>query len=288
MVRYNYLLLYIKIICFFHFYGDYMKSLLLLLFSLLLIGCGGSTSYLTYQSKPSHDTFNYYSNGIPITEYSAENELYLISTQETSLFGDTYIRVWLLIQNNSDTSQTIEPFNMIRLNGIVKADYYTKKNEDYILITKQDTIDLKPKSPTIILNEIDEKKNTAMIMTSIGGALKALNAKETTIRDNNGNEYRVNDIQEKREQINEKTNNELQNTTNWYGIFENSFNAGVLRVNTLFPHKAINGYVYFQLPSEIYGSGDASSPNIRDIQFKIKLILGNNIKIISIKPYAVW
>ena len=87
----------------------------LFLFITTISGCGGTTSYLTYQAKPSPDTYNFYSNGIPITSYSNNQTFILLTAQETSLLNDAYIRVWLLIQNNSDSTYVLEPYNIIQL-----------------------------------------------------------------------------------------------------------------------------------------------------------------------------
>lgn len=260
------------------------------LFFTAVWGCGGTTSYMTYQAKPSSDTYNFYSNGIPITSYSNNQTFVLLTAQETSLFNDAYIRVWLLIQNNSDSTYVLKPYDIIELDISTPQWHYYEKNGNYLPITEPDSYSLKPQSPSVILSTIDAEKNTELILKSIGGALKAMAVEGTTIKDNNGNVYSVNDKEEKREKIIDRTNNELNNTANWYNMFERSFNAGVLRVNTLFPHKSINGYVYFHLPSYINGSssGSVSLPNVKDCKFVIKLKLDNTTKIIELSPYNVW
>ena len=263
-----------------------MKFTLIILFliTLLIAGCE-TTSYITYQAKPSPDTFTFYSNGIPITSYTNEQEFILFTAEETSLLNDPYIRVWLLIKNNSDSVYVVKPYNIIELTAI-KPIKFQISGSDTIMINA-DSLNYWPQSPTEILKTIDAEKNASMILTSIGGALKAVSVKGTTIKDNNGNTYRLNDKKEKREKVFERTNDELSNTENWYDLFENSFNAGVLRVNTLFPHSAVNGYVYFHL-TDTDGTTNLRSSNINDYLFEIKLKLNNKIKIVRISSFKVW
>lgn len=256
----------------------------LLLFALLLAGCE-TTSYITYQAKPSPGTFTFYSNGIPITSYTNNQEFLLFTAEETSLLNEPYIRVWLLIKNNSDSVYVVKPYNIIELTAI-KPIKFQISGSDTIMINA-DSLNYWPQSPTEILKTIDAEKNASIIFTSVGGALKAVSVKGTSIKDNNGNTYRLNNKEEKREKVFEETNNELNDTENWYNMFENSFNAGVLRVNTLFPHGAINGYVYFHLTGSDVTTNLRSS-NLNDYLFEIKLKLNNKIKIVKLSPFKVW
>ncbi len=248
-----------------------MKLSLFLLFSILFIGCS-PTHYFTYEAKPSKDTNTFYSNGIPITSYKNNQEFLLFTTQETSLDSKKYLRVWLLLQNNSDLPYLLEPYNIIEIIGTDGVETFT----------------FKPQSPTKILDNIEAEKNASMILTSIGGALKAMTTEGTKIKDNNGNEYKINDKEEKRDRVIELTNNDLNNTANWYNLFENSLNAGVLRKNTLFPHNSINGYIYFPLGDKFENSLSIAQYNINDFKFEIKLKLNNTIKIIELSPVSVW
>ncbi len=226
-----------------------MKPASLLLLSLLFIGCGPE-HYLIYEGKPSPDTYTFYSNGIPITSYSDNNEYLLFTTEEASLLGNTYLRVWLLVQNNSDISYLLEPYNIAEIIGTNGFD----------------TLTFVPQSPTEILDNIDAEKNASMILTSIGGALKAMSTVGTTINNNNVN-----------------------NTAYWYNLFENSFNSGVLRKNTLFPHNSINGYIYFPLGANFQNSFNENKYyNIKDFNFKIILNLNNKEKVIELSPVSIW
>ena len=266
--------------------GDYLKLTLYILsfFTLLFWGCE-TTSYITYQARPTTDTDTFYSNGIPITSYIDNQEFILFTAEEASLLNEPYIRVWLLIKNNSDSTYVVKPYNIIELTAIKPIKFQISSSDTVIL--KADSLNYWPQSPTEILKTIDAEKNASMILTSIGGALKAISVKGTTLKDNNGNTYKLNDKKEKREKIFERTNGELNNTQDWYDIFENSFNSGVLRVNTLFPHNAVNGYVYFPL-TDADGATYLNTSKLNDYIFEIKLNLNNKIKVVELSPFKVW
>jgi len=260
------------------------KFFIVLLFTLLIAGCA-TTSFITYQAKPSPNTFTFYSNGIPITSYTDNHEFVLFSSEETSLMNDPYIRIWLLVKNNSDSIYILKPYNIIELIAI-KPNKYQISGDDTVIIGA-DSINYWPQSPTEILENIDAEKNASMILTSIGGALQAISVKGTTVKDNNGNTYRLNDKEENRERILKHTNDELTNTEDWYNLFEDSFNAGVLRVNTLFPHNAINGYVYFHL-TDTDGTTNLSSSKFNGYYFVLIFKFNNKIKVVDLSPFKVW
>ena len=281
-----------------------MKLASLFILSILFIGCG-TTHYLTYESKPSPDTYTFYSKGIPITSYNNNKIHLLLTVEETHLLGDDYLRIWLLIQNNSDSVYLLEPYDIIEVTGTIHLDYLTiKPLSDFTSRDIVKSIDYEPQSPTVILDAINAEKNMSMILTSIGGALKSLSTEGTTIKSNTGDIYRINDKEAKRYQVNEQTINELNNTANWYNLFESSISSGVLRKNTIFPHGSINGYVYFPLNDKMKAleweinnlrhkldikSGEYYPHyNIKEFNFKIKLKLNNTVKIIELSPVNVW
>ncbi|MDR3627779.1 MAG: hypothetical protein P4L45_13135 [Ignavibacteriaceae bacterium] len=254
-----------------------MKKIVLLL-PFLLIGCGTTTHYTTFEAKPTPGTYTYYSNGIPITSYTNGKESVLFSTEETSIFGDNYLRVWILLRNDGDSVYLLEPYNIINIIGLYTYDLENSNGRVII-----DTSIYLPESPSQILDKIEAQENSSLILTAIGGALKAIGTKGTTIKDNNGNIYKVNDKEEKQDRIIDRTKEDINNTANWYSTFEDSFNSGVLRKNTLFPHKSINGYIYFQL-GNIFGHGFS----FKDYNFKIIFNLNNIKKVVDISPVNVW
>jgi hypothetical protein len=229
---------------------------------------------MIYKAEPSNNVQTLYSNGIPITTYNNEDAFLLITAEETYLFQKAYIRLWLLYQNNSESPILLEPFDLVTLNG-----KYVEK-----------TFTFYPQSPTEILEAIDEQKNASLILQSISGALKTISTKGTTTTGNDGTEYKVNDQEEKRDQIIQQTQNSLSNTSTWFNIFESSINSGVLRNNTLFPHNSVYGYIYFPLPdigsSKDWGGNYICS--IDKLQFTLNLKINNINKAIELRPTKVW
>src|SRR5439155_18935305 len=75
-----------------------------------------------------------------------------------------------------------------------------------------------------------------------------------------GGGYVVNDAQEKAELRTDRafgrTTLAAASTANWYDTFASSVGEGVLQKNTMFPLKAVNGYIYFPRFADIPESGN--------------------------------
>jgi hypothetical protein len=120
---------------------------------------------------------------------------------------------------------------------------------------------IKPESPTKILADIEDEKIKAAIYTSIGGALQTLSTQNTKVYDNKNKEIiSIDDKSAKNEYILQKTKAELGNTIYYYDIFKESVNQGLLRKNTVFQYRSVNGYVYFPL-NDFDGRDDESFKN---------------------------
>lgn len=243
-----------------------MKKIIIL-FLFVLSGCATTNHYLTFEGLPSKNIYTFYSNGIPITSFSDDSTLILLSEQEDYLYGKPYMRLWLLYSNNSDTPFLLEPYNFIKLVGKYKQEILT-----YF-----------PQSPTDILNDVDERKSVSLIDKSVGSALRALSTDKTIINSSEAKGLKS------QEDIGSK-NNDLFITANWYNIYENSFNNGILRKNTVFPHHSVNGYIYFPLP-KINGSKDYNSdqsPDIQDVEFKVYFNKNDKEQSIDLTPTKIW
>ncbi len=111
--------------------------------------------------------------------------------------------------------------------------------------------------------------------------------------------YTINDKKEKIKSILRQNHNDLQNTENWYNIFKNSINDGVLRKNTVFPNQSVNGYIYFPIAlaantDNIYVSnfGNDNSYgneiNINDLILNLVIKTKNDFIKIKLTPTTVW
>ena len=251
-----------------------MKRLILLLFILLLFfGCSNQ-KFIVYEPSTSDVVSSFFSNGIPIGSYSSDDEFILFSVDETQLFGKAYLRVWILYENLSDNSYLLEPYNVIKLQAEKENIFYSEYEAE---------------SPSKILSAIDEEEATAMIFKAIGGALESMTIEGTTIKSNSGEVYTINDKKEKQNQILQKNQTEIQNTANWYSLFRNSINSGVIRKNTVFPNQSVNGYIYFPL-GKVIGSGSWGDfeVDIDELNFKLLISSKNGQKIIKLNPTVVW
>jgi len=108
---------------------------------------------------------------------------------------------------------------------------------------------LSPEKPAVILNNIDNQKLMANITTAIGGALEEISTRPTTIttKSESGETIQstVNDKREKQAVVRDKTNQSIASTSYWYDLYSGSVSEGLLRKNTIFPNRSINGYMCF-------------------------------------------
>lgn len=250
-----------------------MKRLVFVSIILLLLSSCGYQKLLVYEPSAKEEISTFFSNGIPIGSFSSEDEFLLFSVDETSLFGSAYLRVWLLYENKSSTAYLLEPYNVITLETEKEGEFFA----EYLA-----------ESPSKILSTIDEQEAATMIFKSIGGALEALTVDGTTIKSNTGKVHKINDEDEKRKIILQQTQNDLENTANWYNLFKNSFSSGVLRKNTVFLNQSVNGYLYFPIAKVNGTNMTYYSTDIKELNFSLLLKSKGISKKIKLVPTAVW
>jgi hypothetical protein len=116
---------------------------------------------------------------------------------------------------------------------------------------------LSPEKPAVILNNIDNQKLMANITTAIGGALEEISTRPTTVTTKTASgetiQSTVNNKSEKEAVIRDRTNQSIASTSYWYELYSGSVSEGLLRKNTVFPNRSVNGYVCFPMASVFSG-----------------------------------
>lgn len=244
-----------------------MKNLLLLLLVLPVFfsACTSSEPLKVYLPEKNSEVSNYFANGMPIGVV-VDDSIVIMSIIEPVTVADIgYIRLWLLYGNKMTPEYLLAPLEFASLTVSGKDNYIDK--------------DIEPESPTKILADIEDEKIKAAIYTSIGGALQTLSTQNTKVYDNKNKELiSIDDKGAKNEYILQKTKTELGNTIYYYDIFKESVNQGMLRRNTVFQYRSVNGYVYFPLydfegREEEYFKRKVSK-NIDKITLKLKTPVG--------------
>ena len=204
----------------------------------LFTSCATTVPETKYMPKESDDVFPFFSKGQPIAAVQSPNAFMLMSLEPTILADRRYVRLWILYQNTSEEPYLLEPKSFVSLT--------------ITSISKGKTGTSTPESPTKILADISNEKALSMIMQAIGGTLQTMAARPTTAetRFNDGSSATttINDQQEKRDRVADRTAKAMANSAIWYEIYENSISDGILRRNTVFPGRSVNGYIYFPFP----------------------------------------
>jgi hypothetical protein len=179
--------------------------------------------------------------GRAIASFELDSTAVWLILDSDVIASTTYIRLWCMSLNRSQRTYLIEPRAAF---AVTVQDPKTRAD-----------VCMQPESPQFILTRISSEKTAAFIMTAIGGALRAVSAgmtEPTRVTGTGamaGSGYVVNDAQEKAEvrmdRAVNRTTAEWAGTANWYDTFAGSVNEVVLRKNTMFPGKSVNGYVYF-------------------------------------------
>ncbi len=182
-----------------------------------------------------------WSNGQAIAAVQGDSISMWLVLESTNLSSTRYMRLWCMFQNRSQGEFLFEPRTTFSIQATDPK--------------KAVTFSLEPESPQHVLAQISDDKTSALIFAAIAGAFRAFKAQQvppTTITgtgSQSGNGFVVNDAQEKRDALSERataqTIQAATNTATWYDTFSSSVSEGVLRRNTMFSGKTVNGYVYF-------------------------------------------
>ena len=204
----------------------------------VIAGCASTTPETKFMPVESDAVFPFFTAGQPIASVQARDAFILLSLEPTILADEPYFRLWLLYQNTSEKPYLLEPLRSLslRITSIAKGKEGVSS----------------PESPTKILAHISNEKASSLIMQAIGGSLKAMAVQPTTAQtrfdDGSSATTTSNDQQEKRDMVGERTAMAMTNTAMWYDVYQNSISDGILRRNTVFPGRSINGYIYFPYP----------------------------------------
>lgn len=215
------------------------KILRLFLLSAIILGCASTVPVPKFMPEQGQNVFPFFTKGQPIAAVQSTDGFMLLSMEPTILANRRYIRLWILYQNTSEEPYLLEPKSFVSLT--------------ITSISKGKTGTSTPESPTKILADISNEKALSMIMQAIGGTLETMAARPTTAetRFNDGSSATttIYDQQEKRDIVADRTANAMANTAMWYEIYQNSISDGILRRNTVFPGRSVNGYIYFPFPA---------------------------------------
>ncbi|MRR30481.1 hypothetical protein EG834_09210 [bacterium] len=185
-----------------------------------------------YNPSEKGNIKSYYLNGIPFAAISNDSSFVLLFLEAGKIASYHYAKVWVLYQNLSAEPYLLEPLNQMKLTIEIKGKTYAG---------------MPPVPPSQIMKSIDNEKNVSMILQAVGGALKAVSADtrpEATVTSPSGAVYEINNRNEG-DRIIENTKSKMNSTADFYYVFQNSVNNGILRKNTIFQDKGVTGNVYF-------------------------------------------
>lgn len=234
-----------------------MKIFYALFFSLLLFvtGCSSESTIIkkyktVYEPINQDSVTSYYVSGIPFGSYENDKYSIIFNVQATNILYNEYLTFWVLLKNKGEEEYLLEPtkiFKMSILKGNIKKD------------------DIFPESPLNILREVEYSKQTDLVMAAIGSALKTISVKT------------ISSVEREEDRLERK----VSNINTWYNLYSESVNNGILRKNSLFQDKSVNGIVYFFPSGETPNSSEMAGSNY---EIKVTINLPNEKKELRFKP----
>ncbi|MBX7047286.1 MAG: hypothetical protein K1X86_15760 [Ignavibacteria bacterium] len=238
-------------------------------FILLISGCS-SESHLVqkyeriYEPVKDNGMIMYYISGFAFGAYSTDKYSIIFNVQPAFIFDQNFLTFWLLYKNTDDKEYLLDPSKIIKMtawkNGVKKYE-------------------IKPESPIALLEDIEESKQEDIVSTAIIGAFKSLNAK----------------TEKEQENTIDKTERKIENIRSWYDLFSESINDKILRKNTIFKDKSVNGLVYFYSPFGPYQRqytlhGQTYNVenrfNFSEYEIRVSILLPDGMKEIKFKNVA--
>jgi hypothetical protein len=218
----------------------YIKTALVLS-TLFIVGCASTVPNNVFLPVETSKTIPFFRNGIPIAAGFTDSTFILTTIEPSDGYpgGSRAIRLWLLYKNYSHTPYLLKPL-----------EHVTLTCED---LGKGTKTTISPMSPTIISAAIENEKRTIQTLQIISGTLKNIAAQPTTVNDNYGNSWQVNNLEEKKERILANTIDNTSNTAYWYEIYKRSTYSGIFKKNTIFFNESVNGLIFFPISPSLYG-----------------------------------
>lgn len=189
---------------------------------LFISGCSSQSQLVKkyetiYEPVTENGIVMYYISGFAFGAYGTDKYSIIFNVQPSSILDNNFLTFWLLYKNTDDKEYLLEP------SKIIKMTAWKNNIKKY---------DITPESPLVILQGIEESKQEDLISTAIAGAFKSITAKTESSLDHNL----------------DKTERKIDNIKSWYDLYSESVNDKILRKNTIFKDKSINGLVYFYSP----------------------------------------
>lgn len=208
-----------------------MKLLCLFFVSILFCGCASTITPALYIPEQTNETKLIYRNGNPFAFGKNDSISFFISIEPEIIVRKQYMKALVLLRNNSQNEILIEPEKIAS-----------------IKVPEANNALLPPIQPYTILQDIDDKKASDLILQTIGGVINSVAAQPTTVQSSTGVTYTIDDAGQKRKNIAKETMAANNATEMMYEMYKSSVNSGILKIHTLFPGESINGYIYFLMP----------------------------------------
>jgi hypothetical protein len=236
---------------------------------LFISGCSSQSQLIQkyetiYEPVKENDIVMYYISGFPFGAYGTDKYSIIFNVQPATILDQNFLTFWMLYKNTDDKEYLLEPAKIIKMSA------WKNNVKKY---------DISPVSPLKILEGIEKSKGEDLVSTAIAGAFKSLTAKTESSVDHNL----------------DKTERKLNNITSWYDLYAESVNDKILRKNTIFQNKSINGLVYFYSPFGEYESqytlhgqtyNYEKNFNFSEYDIRITVALPDGVKEIRFKKVA--
>lgn len=211
-----------------------MRGFLLAMFCGLVLGTGCVSSSLppsvtparfVYEPVESESVRKYFVNGIPVAAVERPDSLVLMSFDGVRIEEVSYLRMWLVYFNSKKAPVLLDPVNSTKL--------VTPFGE------------VRPESPSVLVNKMEQQKLRDLGNDRLMNALNALSTYASAV--SRGADPAA--AQAAAGNVSQAGNARAMERAAIYDSAKETVSSGLLRKNTVFPSKGVQGFLYFRIPA---------------------------------------
>jgi hypothetical protein len=198
-----------------------------------LLGCAipAQRPYV-FEPVSEGETEPYYVLGSPYGSVSAPCAILTTNLTPAVIAGTPCLRVYVHYENTSPEPHLVDPSRAIRLEIVAEGPRSPP---------------LEPISPTDLLDEISRAKTGLLVLQAMLGAMEAVTVRPTAISGPSGT-WKLDDTDRKVRGVLDRTAAAMAITDISGDIVAHAVNTHLLRRHTVFPDRAVGGFVYFPIP----------------------------------------
>jgi len=220
---------------------------------LCAVGCASTRPGHVYLPTDDEAVYSYFVDGIPFALVQTECAEVVASLEPTRIGNSQYLRVYLSYENLTDEPYLLEPLRAMFMRGSEGDKPFPR---------------VEASGPSQVLGRVRREKDAALFAQALVGALQAATVRPTTVK-GPGTHIKIDDTDLKRLAIADRTAAAMAATEASGEGLRGFISGQILRRNTVWPGRLVDGFVYFPIPFVSPGSGGVSDDDLAEYVFHL-------------------